>query len=96
VFDGGIAAVKHTFSLIPCERRAPKVGMHPSRRVISDQKTRFCLDNPRAHLPIVSFRAADGRPKVSLDESVDVSVEHSRRIAHLEVRSMIFDHLVRV
>jgi hypothetical protein len=30
VVDGGYAAVYHTLSPIPHERRAPQVGMHPA------------------------------------------------------------------
>src|SRR4051794_434245 len=73
-----------------------------SRRITTAQPSDAlpgpCRGTRRRHLPARLRRGVLAAPPADtgLDEAVDLAVQHRRRIADLELRPQVLDHLVRV
>src|SRR5271166_1687352 len=74
--------------------RRPRVMIHSPISPRQKSCQRCVIAEARRVLSVVIFSVAPPDPR--FEEPVDVSVQNSRRIAHLVLGSQILDHLIRV
>src|ERR1700739_3275487 len=90
----GTKRTANTTAMSSMTIRRPRVMIHSPISPRQKSCQRCVIDVARRVVLVVIFSVAPPDPR--FQESVDVSVQNSGRIAHLVLGSQILDHLVRV